>query len=89
MRYVPYDSVAAGTPASRISGNLRSSRVLSWSELFLAGLFLATGLHHHALFTLDPAERSRLTQQLGRGLDEMSRELLKAADAAVGEAAMR
>jgi hypothetical protein len=89
VRYVPYDSVAAGIPATRIVDALQRRRDLSWSELFLAGLFLATGLHHHALFTLDPAERSRLAQQLGRGLDEMSRDLLRAADAAVGEAAMR
>lgn len=89
VRYVPYDTVAAGTPATTISGALQRRRDLSWSELFLAGLFLATGLHHHALATLDPAERSQLTQQLGRRLDAMSRELLKAADAAVGEAAMR
>jgi hypothetical protein len=89
VRYVPYDTVAAGTPATTISGALQRRRVLSWSQLFLAGLFLATGLHHHALSTLDPAERAQLTQQLGRRLDDMSRELLKAADAAVGEAAMR
>jgi hypothetical protein len=46
--YVPYDSVAAATPASMISIAVRNGRALSVSQLFLAGLFLATGLHHHA-----------------------------------------
>jgi hypothetical protein len=65
--------------------------------LFLAGLFLATGLHHHALATLSPNERSLLARQIQQGLQdrgkpglkEMLQELLRAADAAVGEAAMR
>lgn len=89
VRYVPYDSVTAATPASLISIAVRKGRALSASELVLAGLFLATGLHHHALATLTPPERTRLAAQLGRRLDDTSRELLRAADSAVGEAAMR
>jgi Golgi phosphoprotein 3 GPP34 len=109
VRYRPNDSFVAGTPANAITSTLQSGRQLSWSGLFLAGLFLATGLHHHALATLSAAERSLLTQQLNRGLHEqdlpglahlprsqqqpdlqqMSRELLRAANAAVGAAAMR
>jgi Golgi phosphoprotein 3 GPP34 len=88
VRYVPYDSVA-GTPASVIKSAVQRGYELPASGLFLAGLFLATGLHHHALATLTPVERSLLSARLGRGLDVMSRELLQAADAAVGEAAMR
>lgn len=89
VRYVPYDSIASGTPASTVSAAVQRGHTLSPPELLLAGLFLATGLHHYALSTLTPAERTQLTQQLGAGLDPMSRELLKAADVAVGEAAMR
>ena len=89
VSYVPYDSVASGTPASSINIAVRSRRGLDRSQLLLAGLFLATGLHHHALATLTPHERSTLAHDLKRGLDEMSRELLRAADATVGEAAMR
>ncbi|GLH99869.1 GPP34 family phosphoprotein [Phytohabitans aurantiacus] len=89
VRYVPYDSVASGNPANAISAALQRNFALTTSELLLAGLFLVTGLHHYALSTLAPEERSLLTRQLGMGLDPMSRELLKAADAAVGEAAMR
>jgi len=87
-RYVPYDSTVAGNPGNTISTALQRGLMLSTSELVLAGLMLATGLHHHALATLTPAERSVLGQRLS-GLDAMSRELLRAADAAVGEAAMR
>ena len=61
---------------------------MTWPALFLGGLFLATGLHHHALATLTPFHRSLLASQLKR-LDPMSQELLKTADTAVGEAAMR
>jgi hypothetical protein len=89
VRYVPCDSVVSGTPANAITAALKRGRELSLSGLFLAGLFLATGLHHHALAELTPVERSLLADLLGRGLDVMSRELLRAADAAVGEAAMR
>ena len=88
MRYLPYDTVASGTPALAISSAVRNRRALSWSERFLAGLFLATGLHHHALATLPPYERSLMAEQL-RGLKDEFRQLLRAADAAVGEAAMR
>lgn len=89
VRFVPYDSVVAGTPASAINSAVQRGDTLPESQLFLAGLFLATGLHHQALATLTSLERNVLSYQLGRRLDPMSRELLKAADAAVGEAAMR
>jgi hypothetical protein len=97
VRYVPCDSYVSGTPASSITIAVQNGRRLPWSEVFLAGLFLATGLHHHALATLSPYERSVLAQQIEKGLHDvgepgvraMSRELLRAADAAVGEAAMR
>ncbi len=55
----------------------------------LAATLKIDRLHHHALATLTPHERSQLADELKRGLDDMSRELLRAADAAVGEAAMR
>lgn len=89
VSHVPYDSVASGTPASSITIAVRGRRRLDQAQLVLAGLFLATGLHHHAFATLTPAERSELADDLKRGLDPTSRELLRAADAAVGEAAMR
>ena len=97
QRYVPHDSNVSGTPANTITNAVKNGRPLPWSEVFLAGLFLATGLHHHALATLSPYERSLLARQIEQGLTddgkprlkEMSRELLRAADAAVGEAAMR
>jgi hypothetical protein len=88
VRYVPCDSYVSGTPANTITHAVQTGRTLSWADVILAGLFLASGLHHHALATLTPHERSVLTDSL-RGLDEQSRELLRAADAAVGEAAMR
>ncbi|GAA3914189.1 GOLPH3/VPS74 family protein [Actinoplanes auranticolor] len=97
VRYVPCDSFASGTPANTITHAVQTGRTLPLSGVFLAGLFLATGLHHHALATLSPYERSLLAQQIQLGLDDkattgvrvMLRELLRAADAAVGEAAMR
>jgi hypothetical protein len=52
-------------------------------------LFLATGLHQQALSTLTVAEHAVLSGQLEQGLDKPVRELLRAADTAVGEAAMR
>ena len=87
--FVPHDSVASGTPANRLSVALQGRERLGRSQLCLAGLILATGLHHHAFATLDLADRSYLSDELRRGLEEPSRELLRAADAAVGEAAMR
>jgi hypothetical protein len=89
VRYVPYDSNVAGTPASLIKAAVQRGEAIPRPGLLLAGLFLATGLHLQALATLTPHERSLLRDELGRGLDAMSRELLRAADAAVGEAAMR
>lgn len=96
-RYVPCDSNASGSPANAITQAVQHGRPLPWSEAFLAGLFLATGLHHHAFATLSSHERSLLGQLIKAGLNEQVRagvnamlsELLCAADAAVGEAAMR
>jgi hypothetical protein len=87
--YLPYNSVAAAIPASMISLAVWNRRRLDRSQLILTGLFLATGLHHHALAALNPSERSHIADQLRAGLDEVAFELLRAADAAVGEAAMR
>jgi hypothetical protein len=89
VQYVPYDSNIAGGPANVITSAVRRRDRLPPEALLLAGLFLATGLHHHALATLSPDERSGLAEQLHRGLDGPSWELLRAADAAVGAAAMR
>lgn len=97
VRYVPCDSNASGSPANLITQAVQAGRALSWSESFLAGLFLATGLHHHAFATLSSRERSSLSgliqaglaHQVVPGLRAMLPELLRAADAAVGEAAMR
>lgn len=88
VRYVPHDSAIAGSPASIIRQVVHDGQELNRPQLLLAGLFLATGLHHHALATLSPYDRARLSEQLQYGLDPMSRELLRAADAAIGEAAM-
>lgn len=88
VRYVPNDSVAAGTPANLIVGALQRGLTLSSTELVLARLFFATGLDQHALATLESAERDLLSQRLGL-LDPKLRELLRAAHAAVGEKAMR
>lgn len=89
ISYAPFDSVVSGTPASAVTSAVLSRRRLNRAQLLLGGLFLATGLHHHALASLTPFERSHLAGELKRGLDETSRELLRAADVAVGEAAMR
>lgn len=89
VRYVPCNSVVAGSPASLIRIAIQNGRGLDRSQLLLAGLFLATGLHHHALSSLTPPQRSHLADDLRRNLDVMTRELLLAADAAIGEAAMR
>ncbi|GAA2617127.1 GPP34 family phosphoprotein [Paractinoplanes durhamensis] len=88
-RWVPYDSVVAGTPASAISTALQRGLELPDEGLMLAGLLLATGLHHLALATLTPLERAALAEQMSCGLHESMRHLLQAANAAVGEAAMR
>lgn len=89
LRYVPCDSAVSGNPANGITTAIQRGYDLNGRELVLAGLFLATGLHQHALATLTAHERSVLADQLGQGLDPMSRQLLNAADAAIGEAAMR
>lgn len=96
-RCVPCDSNASGSPANAITQAVQHGRPLPWSGAFLAGLFLATGLHHHAFATLSSHERSLLGRLIKTGLTDtgspgvkaMLRELLRAADAAVGEAAMR
>lgn len=88
-RFVPHDSVVAGNPANVITTTVQRGMKLPLPGLLLAGLFLTTGLHHHALATLEPPERARLEDQIRRGLPGPLQELLWAADAAVGEAAMR
>lgn len=94
VRYVPYDSVAAGSPATRLRIAVQNDHRLNvhrldQEQLLLAGLFLATGLHHQALATLSASERAHLTDELKNGLGPTARQLLRAVDAAVGEAAMR
>nr|WP_221383162.1 GPP34 family phosphoprotein [Actinoplanes polyasparticus] len=94
VAYVPCDSVTAANPANKISTAVQNRRRMDWrrldgTQLCLAGLILATGLHHHAFATLDAADRSYLTGEIRDRLDEPTRTLLRAADAAVGEAAMR
>ena len=89
VRFEPYDSVAAATPANKLCIAVQGRRRLTDHQLLLAGLYLATGLHHHALATLSPNEWSWLADELKRRLNDTWRELLQAADSAVGEAAMR
>ncbi|MFF5291896.1 GOLPH3/VPS74 family protein [Paractinoplanes globisporus] len=89
IRHTPYNSVVAGTPASAITIAVQRREPLDADQLLLAGLFLATGLHHHALATLTLEQRSTLEAQLAESLPAVFRELLRAADIAVGEAALR
>lgn len=89
VRFVPYDSVVAGNPANLITTAVQRGMTLPLPGLVLAGLFLTTGLHHHALAPLEPRERTRLDDQISRRLPDVLQELLQAADVAVGEAAMR
>ncbi len=89
VAYLPADSVAAANPANKITTALQHRHRLERSQLCLAGLILATGLHHHAFATLNPDDRSYLSDALKRRLDAPTRELLRAVDVAVGEAAMR
>ncbi|WIM99940.1 GPP34 family phosphoprotein [Actinoplanes oblitus] len=88
VRYVPYDSAFAGAPASAIREAVKKGDRLAPSDLLLAGLMFATGLHQHALASLTPSDRRTLSEELSSRLDSSSRQLLKAADAAVGEAAL-
>ncbi|XVV10862.1 GPP34 family phosphoprotein [Actinoplanes sp. CA-131856] len=86
--YVPCDAMVAATPADMITTAIQGRRDLSRFQLMLAGLFEVTGLHQHALATLTSAERAVLSSMV-RHLNPMWGELLRAVDAAVGEAAMR
>ena len=88
VQSVPYDTVVAGSPATSITSALKRRLLLHDAELLLAGLFLATNLHRHALATLGPDDLDELTDQLKRRLDATSRELLKAADTAVADTAL-
>jgi hypothetical protein len=85
VRYEARDSADTGTPATtiRIAGQRYLAHALDWSGLFLAALFFATGVHHHALDTLSSAQRSHLMEQIGNRLDNTSSELLLAAETAV------
>ena len=88
--YVPCDSVAAATPANLISIAVVNRQPLDHLQLFLAGLLLATGLHHHGFQILGPSDRAYLNDQFKDGLDGPSKELLLAAEHAVAAvAAMR
>ena len=87
--WVPCDSVAAATPANMISTAVQNQRRLDRTQLCLAGLILATGLHHHALATLDQRDRSRLNDELQQRLDAPTRELIHTADITVADAAIR
>jgi hypothetical protein len=85
-RYVPRDTNVTGRPASRLQIAAQRGSSLSWSDRVLAGLCLATGLHQHALYALTSGEHDRLLTLI-KGLDGPLRELIRAADAAVGDAA--
>ena len=89
VRHVPFDSVAAATPSTAINTAVQRGLALTYRQLVLAGLFLATGLHCHAMATLTPSQRARLAAMLRDGLDGTSQELLRTADAVIGDAAMR
>lgn len=88
VHWMPFDTTVAGAPATEINTALSRGLLLDDPQLLLAGLFLATTLHQHALATLGPDDLARLTDQLKRRLDTTSRELLKAADNAVADAAL-
>ncbi|MFF5293028.1 GPP34 family phosphoprotein [Paractinoplanes globisporus] len=87
--YVPWDSNISGSPAISIITALRRREVLSESQLVLAGLFLATGISQHALATLSADEQSWLERQLTVALAEPVRQLLRAVEISLGNAAMR
>lgn len=82
VRYVPCDTVVAGYPASMIRTAAERGLAMSWSEKFLAGLYLATGLSQYALATLSTDQHTTLLNLI-KGLDDTSKALLKAADDAV------
>jgi hypothetical protein len=83
VRYVPHDTVASGKPANLISAAVQAGVRLSKSSLFLAGLILATGLHHHAWALLSSDERARIVQEIGEGLDAQLKMLIRSANDAV------
>ncbi|MEV6299860.1 GPP34 family phosphoprotein [Actinoplanes sp. NPDC051861] len=89
VRYRPLDSAVAGQPASAVTVAVRRGDQLDRACLLLAGLMAATGLHEHALATLTSADRAALNGQLKNGLDGMLWALILAAEASVGEGAMR
>ncbi|BCJ50057.1 hypothetical protein Asp14428_15320 [Actinoplanes sp. NBRC 14428] len=88
VRHEPVDFNVTGFPASRIRTAVQHGLKLSGADLLLTGLLLVTGLDQHALFTLTSACRSELLSRL-KALDGQSRALLKAADVAVSDAAVR
>jgi hypothetical protein len=86
--FLPRDTSVAGWPASRLSRTLERGGQLGQTDLVLAGLFLATGLHQQALDWLTAAHFKDLAQQLGTDMHPMLRELVRHAESAVGEAVM-
>lgn len=86
-RFTPVDSIISGAPVSRINVELGRRIALDQVRLTLAGLFLATGLHEQVFATQTPDDRTELGRQL-RTLHPMLRELLRATEQVVGEAAM-
>lgn len=88
VRYVPCDTTVLGFPGSAITNAAHNNLELPWQGTVLAALFYATGLHEHALATLTQDEHAALLKQI-KGLNEAWRVLLRAADAAVGDAAIR
>ena len=87
--YRPYDSNAAGAPSSAITTAVQRRKTPTDQQVLLAGLFFATGLHMHALATLQPTEFSLLKDTVSRKISGVPRELLRTADVIVSEAALR
>nr|WP_296067055.1 GPP34 family phosphoprotein [uncultured Actinoplanes sp.] len=87
VRYTPRDSIISGAPVSRVNVALERRHELDQSQLALAGLFLATGLHQQVFANQTPDDRAELGRQL-KTLHPMLRELLRAAEQVVGEAVM-
>jgi hypothetical protein len=87
VRYQPRDSVVSGAPVTRVTMALSRREELGQTQLTLAGLFLATGLHQQVFANQTPDERALLGHQL-RHLHHMLRALLRAVEQVVGEAVM-